>query len=251
MNKNILSLFVAIIFCGSVFSADDMISPYHGVVKKLKLDVSQEEIPPLLLDNPESLSLATLRVFVEKSKFDARYKPTYDAEKNNGKGYSYYTSPITSNNDKCFYLYAARRLNAKLADVVSSGSVAILYMGYQKTESSAILKYQLISTVDVNGTQQAPFPYNFTIEYIQKKLVTELTPQQQERRSLLRKQRTLNHIRLGTNDVPQKLGSDIASSSTVASSSSSDEIVEIGTEPKKKKKKHRRERSASVNDTLN
>lgn len=250
MNKNILSLFVAIIFCGSVFSADDMASPYHGVAKKLKLDATKEAIPPSLLDDPESLSLATLKTFVEQSKFDARYKPAYDANKDDGQNYSYYTSPITSNNDKCFYLYAARRLNAKLAGIVSSGSVAILYAGYQKTESSVILKYQLISIVDVNGIQQDPFPYNFTIEYVQKKLVTELTPQQQEKRSLLRKQRTLNHIRLGTNDVPKNLVSDAASSSGVASSSSG-EIVENDVEPKKKKKKHRRERSASVNDTLN
>ena len=244
LNKLILFILSVVILSGAVFSADHSDSPYAGVAKKLKLNAAREVIPPALLDDPESLSLATLQIFVGQSKFDASHKPAYDAEKNRNQ-YSYYTAPITSNRDRCFYLYASHRLESALVPLLNSGTVGIRYMGYQKTETSTILKYQLVSTIDVNREQQKPFPYNFTIEYIQKKLVMALAPDQKDKRSILRRQRTLTHLRVGTNDVPQNLASAAASSSAVASSSSEGapqgDIKTTG----KKKKDHGRERSNS------
>ncbi len=229
------------------FCTDDLKGPYDGVAKALKLEPSKEMIPPSLLDDPESLSLATLQIFVEQAKFDARYKPAYDAKKGDTKNYTYFTSPITSNKDRCFYLYTSHRLGAGLLDLVTSGTVDIFYLGYQKTESSAILKYQLISTVDIddNGEQKKTFPYEFTIEYVQKKLVQDLTPQEQEKRSLLRRQRTLTHIRLGTTYTPKKFGSGDESNSN-ASSSSDGTLAKNKGGTENKKKNHKRERSSSV-----
>ncbi len=252
-------------FYASSFAADDM-SPYAGVAKKLKLNPDKEIIPPSLLDNPESLTLDTLAVFVKGANFDSKYKADYD--KGEGRtqqqqAYSYFTSPVTSNKGRCFYLYASHRLGSNLLNVVQGGAVQILYVGYKRTETSSILQYELCHLTDsvCDDPQIEPFPYKFTIEYIQKKLVERLDPDQQDKRILLRRQRTLTHIRLGTGNTSKKLSSDTTSNTNATSSSShvvdvneespqpsSSQTVDINESSAKQKKKssHTRERSQSI-----